>query len=115
MSIHRKNIFVILGMLFSLFLLPVLSSAGSYAFPVPWRNMGSIFFADLPAQGSIKIYTVMGKLVKTINLDAGHPDPVSWDVKNDAGENVASDVYIYRIEVGGNSGDVTKGKLVIIR
>jgi flagellar hook assembly protein FlgD len=86
----------------------------AYAFPVPFvaSKDSTIKFINLPDQGEIRIYTVNGELVKTIRFDAGHDDPLAWDVKNDAGEKVGSDVYLYRIISGSNK---KSGKLVIVR
>ena len=58
-------------------------------------------------QVSIFIYDAMGRLIRTLNL--GHRQSgvyvtqekaAHWDGRNDAGESVASGVYLYRIEAG---------------
>jgi hypothetical protein len=68
----------------------------------PWDQPGAheVHFINLPTQAHILIYTVAGDLVKTIE----HNDPVHdfarWDLKNANGQDVASGIYIYRIEAG---------------
>ncbi|MBI4217716.1 MAG: Ig-like domain-containing protein [Elusimicrobia bacterium] len=88
----------------------------SYAYPVPFRpSQGhtKITFANLPSEGNIRIYTVDGELAKKIDFVATSGESKKeWDVKNDDGEEMASDVYLYVIESGSNQ---RKGKLVVVR
>lgn len=88
----------------------------TYAYPVPYvasRDKGqNIKFVNLPDSGSIKIYTIAGELVKEIQFAPGRPDPLPWDVKNDSGEDLGADVYIYHVTSGGNK---KTGKLVIVK
>jgi hypothetical protein len=88
----------------------------TYAFPVPYvesrdRAQG-IQFTNLPDSGEIKIYTVAGELVKEIQFGPGRPDPLMWDVRNNAGQAVGADVYVYHITSGGNK---KTGKIVIVK
>lgn len=98
-----------------------------YAFPVPFRPngpkagigagktgtaAGGITFTNLPQRGNIEIYTLDGILVRKISI----PDnlalaQLAWDVRNDSGDKVRSDVYIWRVVSGSN---VKTGKLMII-
>ncbi|HUF11689.1 MAG TPA: hypothetical protein VMN78_01150 [Longimicrobiales bacterium] len=55
-------------------------------------------FVNLPAQATIRIYTVSGLLVDVVN----HDDPAgggmeTWDLKNRSGQFVASGVYFYHV------------------
>jgi hypothetical protein len=65
-----------------------------------WDRPGGneIHFINLPAQASIKIFTVAGDLVAELQ----HNDPVRdferWNLKNGRGQDVASGIYIYRVE-----------------
>jgi hypothetical protein len=68
---------------------------------------------------TIRIYTMDGQLVRTLKLDeqkAGQYMDKSkaayWNGKNDCGEDVASGVYFYTLNVG--SFEAIK-KLVIVR
>ena len=70
---------------------------------------------------SIKIYTPAGELVRKIDSDdivARYVEDnevvyqAVWNLKNDAGNSVASGVYIYQVE----SGDKRRtGRMAIIR
>ncbi|MCX5787257.1 MAG: T9SS type A sorting domain-containing protein [Elusimicrobia bacterium] len=91
-----------------------------YAFPVPFRpNAGDvnrygswatgIRFSNLPQQGSIDIYTISGQRVRHLDINA---NPQTWDVKNSAGETVASGVYLWEVISGSNE---KHGKLVVIK
>ena len=70
-----------------------------FTFPNPYKpeyGTGVITFANLTPQAEIRILTSQGRPVRTIretNGDGG----VQWDLCNDAGEQVASGIYIYRI------------------
>jgi len=89
-----------------------LSSA--YAFPVPFipsRGDNDITFTDISPLCTIKIYTLNGELVGTIEHTSGSTIH-SWDVTNDRGDRLASGVYLYLIK---NDKDKKKGKLIIIR
>jgi hypothetical protein len=64
------------------------------------QNQNELHFINLPAHATIKIYTVAGDLVTQLE----HVDPVRdfarWDLKNQNGKDVASGIYVYRIEAG---------------
>ncbi len=96
-----------------------------YAVPNPFRSGGSriteanyhnfpddrIRFVNVPEQCEIKIFTVSGDLVWEYNHNSPSGN-IEWDLRNGAGEAVASGVYIYRIEASGK--DVL-GRVVVIR
>ncbi|MFA6318612.1 MAG: hypothetical protein WC943_14480 [Elusimicrobiota bacterium] len=95
----------------------------AYAFPVPWApNSGDpsngtldkgITFANIPSVGTIKIYTITGRLVRSMTIPpALFPAQLKWDGKNEAGQDVVSGVYLWRVESGAS---VKTGKLMIIR
>lgn len=75
-------------------------------------NESEIHFINLPSQSTIKIYTVSGDLVRTLK----HSDPVRdferWDLRSDHHKDVASGIYIYRVESGSFE---FQSKLVLIR
>jgi len=72
---------------------------------------GRVRFVNLPTQCIIKIFTVSGDLVwtKDHNDSTGN---VEWDTRNYSEEDVASGVYVYRIEAGSNA---VYGRIVVIR
>jgi hypothetical protein len=72
----------------------------------------NIQFVNIPNPCTIRIYTVRGDLVKTINVESGQGAIAEWDQVTDFGQFVVSGIYIYHIE----SDFGTKiGKLAIVR
>ncbi|HKQ57424.1 MAG TPA: hypothetical protein VJY35_06115 [Candidatus Eisenbacteria bacterium] len=65
-----------------------------------------LHFVNLPAQAKIRIYTLSGDLVRELehNELAFSPDRRKdferWDLKNGAGRDVVSGIYMYRVEAG---------------
>jgi hypothetical protein len=84
------------------------------AYPVPWvakQSGPNIVFTDLPGSGTIKIFTVAGEEVVSLPIPAGS-NLIQWPVTNSSGRKVASGVYFYLVDGGGNE---KKGKLIVIR
>ena len=106
---------------------PVLSSARVY--PMPWQpnssgrfgsaNVGGcgtgLIFDNLTSEGTIRIYTIPGDLVREISFSAADNGCKSWDGKNTVGRNVASGVYIAIIKNTGAGGGSSIKKLAIER
>lgn len=65
-----------------------------------WNQPGEneIHFVNLPANARIQIYTVSGDLVREIQHDDTVRDFARWDLRNAAGRDVGSGIYMYRIE-----------------
>lgn len=71
-----------------------------------------IQFVNIPNPCVIRIYTVRGDLVKTINVDEGVGAVVSWNQVTDYGQYIESGVYIYHVD----SKVGTKiGKFAVVR
>ena len=73
-------------------------------YPNPFNPSTTVSFA-LPQAGdvSLKIYNVRGQLVATLHdgaMAAGRHQMV-WDGKDARGANVASGIYVYRLEADG--------------
>lgn len=97
-----------------------------YVVPNPYRSGTSQFsaenyhnfpdnmmrFVNLPADCELGIYTPSGDLVWWYEHRDG-PGTVAWNTRNQAGEEVASGVYIYRVQVPNGEGMF--GRIVIIR
>jgi len=86
----------------------------AYAYPVPFKPSEGhvdITFKNLAQQTTIKIYTISGALVRTLEKNDS-TDRIEWDARNERGENAVSGVYIYLITTPGQS---KRGKLMIIR
>jgi hypothetical protein len=75
---------------------------------------GKLKIINLPASCTVRIYTVMGGLVKTVReTEFGNQGWATWTGRNEANELVADGVYIYHIEDLANN--TKSGKLGIIR
>ncbi|MBN2683360.1 MAG: type IX secretion system sortase PorU [Bacteroidales bacterium] len=68
----------------------------------------------------IQVFTVSGKLVKTLDTqvfsDGYRSQPINWDGRDDYGDPIGRGVYIYRIKVRNEEGKVVDKfeKLVIL-
>jgi len=79
------------------------------------RDRHEIHFTSIPEACRIKIFTLAGDLVRTIQYDrsaSGGQDFAKWDLKNEFGSEVAYGVYFYHLEspVGSRIG-----KIAIVR
>ncbi len=93
----------------------------AYAYPVPFRpNDGNparygswatgISFVNLPSDGTIKIYTLSGQLVRSLGISS---PLMTWDVRNSDGQQVASGLYIW--DVVSHNNKRKTGKLIVIK
>ncbi|OGS49928.1 MAG: hypothetical protein A3J79_08460 [Elusimicrobia bacterium RIFOXYB2_FULL_62_6] len=104
--------------------LPDTDLTSAYAYPVPFRpNAGDtakygswatgITFTNLPSYGTIRIYTLGGELVRSLDIASAQVlSQVAWNVKNSDSKQVASGVYIWEITAGKSR---KTGKLVVIK
>jgi hypothetical protein len=73
-----------------------------------------IWFTNLPARCTIRIFTLAGDLVRTLE----HDDPTSgqepWDLITGQGRAIAAGLYVYAVEDLA-TGAIQRGKLVIIK
>jgi hypothetical protein len=97
-----------------------------YAVPNPYRSGSSrltsdnyhnfpdrfIRFVNVPDNCTVKIFTVSGDLVWETSHNASTGN-IEWDVTNRDSQQVASGVYLYRVETP--SGDSVYGRIVVIR
>jgi hypothetical protein len=62
----------------------------------------------VPLDLSIQIFTISGKLIKTINQDVQNQgfriDGVDWDGKDDFGDKIGRGVYIYKVKIRSSTG-----------
>lgn len=88
--------------------------SAAHCYPVPFKpTLGhtKITFTNLTYSARIRIYTISGELVRTLDKnDSGKT--LDWDVRNARASAVDSGVYLWLIESGGRK---KKGKLMIIR
>jgi hypothetical protein len=67
-------------------------------------------FAGFASHTTIKIFTVSGHWVRTLPPS---DESVTWDLKNDRGEPVASGLYIYLAT--DDQGQKATGRFAIVR
>ncbi len=72
-----------------------------------------IQFVNIPNPCTIRIYTLRGDLVKTINVPEGTGAIVAWNQVTDYGQYVESGIYLYHIDAPGVGKKV--GKFAIVR
>ena len=93
-----------------------------YNYPNPFSTTTEFTFQSVGAEGGeilIKIYTISGRLIRTIEGNAVGSDGfnhVYWDGLDDDGDRLANGVYLYKIKIqkGERSKEVLQ-KLVVLR
>lgn len=89
---------------------------GAHAYPTPFmpsRGHTKITFTSLPARATIQVFTISGRLAKTLVKDDSTDSLVWSPVANEQGSPLASGVYVFTIVQSG--GTRRSGKLMIIR
>jgi hypothetical protein len=96
-----------------------------FNYPNPFTRFTAFHFEHNRPESAldvlIQVFTVSGKLVKTletsINTSGFKPAPVHWDGLDDYGDRIGRGVYIYRIRVRTADGEVAEKyeKLVILK
>jgi hypothetical protein len=83
-----------------------------------WDPVGGheVHFINLPAMARIQIFTVAGDLVRVLQHNDATRDFERWDLKNANGSDVASGIYMYRVDatVNGQAFDF-QHRFVVIR
>lgn len=94
-------------------------------YPNPFTTHTEFYFehnqpcCDLNVQ--IQIFTISGKLVKTIDqnvlTDGFRAEPIAWDGLDDFGDPIARGVYLYKLRIKNGDGSMAEKteKLVILR
>lgn len=94
-------------------------------YPNPFTTRTSFFFehnrpcSTLDVQ--VQVYTVSGKLIKTINravtCDGYRVDDIDWDGKDDFGDRIGRGVYVYRLKIRDMDGATAEKyeKLVVLK
>ncbi len=93
-------------------------------YPNPFSTRTEFFFEHnqhcdyLDVQ--VQIFTISGKLVKTINKrihsEGYRSEGILWDAKDDYGDKIARGVYVYTLKVASENGEIAEKteKLVIL-
>ncbi|MBE0538589.1 MAG: hypothetical protein IH620_02655 [Ignavibacterium sp.] len=83
-------------------------------FAVSGRGERKIEFRNLPANCTIRIFTLTGELVQTLKHDGNITEGiVAWDLRNSSNLEIAPGLYIYHVD-GENVGTFI-GKFAIIK
>ena len=93
--------------------------------------VGQLMFTNLPAQGTLRIYTIAGQFVQQITWEAGSLEDLDgdldgdgdlfWDMRTRENLDIASGLYIWVVTTNTNPSDATtptlqaRGKFVVIR
>ena len=86
------------------------STATVYPYPNPFvvqTGVEALLQFKISQRADVRIYTVAGEIVRTTDVNKG------WDGRNDAGELVASGVYIYHLLA--EDGSRHTGKIFVLR
>ncbi len=94
-----------------------------YNYPNPAKNITNFTFhiSQVPDELSIRIYTVAGRLIKTIkpaisDLKIGFNKNIVWDCRDEDGDIIANGVYFYKIKLVKDGKSLTSvHKLAIIK
>jgi len=81
---------------------PASDLSTSKVYPNPFRpalGHSLITFSKLPADSRIRIYTLLGELVKDFDVDA--TGMARWDATNQSGQSVASGSYFALVQADG--------------
>lgn len=73
-----------------------------------------IQFINLPAQSTIKIYTLSGRLVETLRHNDETRGFENWNLTSNVNQAVASGIYLFTVK-NEETGNVQTGKFVIIK
>jgi len=94
-------------------------------FPNPFSDQTCFRFthnhSDETLDVEIKIFTMQGRLVKSINENVyttGYTiDPICWNGRNEGGGTVEPGVYVYHVKIGSPNGDIVNKfeKLVFVK
>ncbi len=101
----------------------ILKITNVFNYPNPFTSATTfIFSVNYPSQIKIKIYTVAGRLIGTLNSLPGDNEinQIPWDGRDKDGDELANGIYLYKItataeHLGKTLKDEHIGKLVIVR
>lgn len=78
------------------------------------RGERRIDFINLPAECTIRIYTVAGALVKTLYKNTSATEgAISWNLVSEDGMDIAYGLYVYHVDAPGLVKKI--GKFAIIK
>ena len=77
------------------------------------RGDRRIEFRALPVNATVRIYTVTGELVQTLQQDSGFQGYIPWNLRTKDNLEVAPGLYIFHVEATGEDDFI--GKFAIIK
>jgi len=78
------------------------------------RGERRIYFTNLPSQCTIRIYTIRGYLVDTLEHNTGgETGAEAWDLISKDGMNIAYGIYVYHVDAPGIGTHI--GKFAVIK
>jgi hypothetical protein len=93
-------------------------------YPNPFTTYTTFHFdhnkPGIPIQVMIQIFTISGKLIKSLNTETvtngNHFDQINWDGRDEFGDQLAKGVYIYKVKLKSQDGKSAEEfqKLVIL-
>ncbi len=94
----------------------IATNAMESALSNPYLNQPRrLMFTHIPAKCEIKIFTVSGVLVKTIQVDNEPANGiVHWNLRSREGLDIAAGMYVYRVK-SFETGKVKIGKFAVIK
>ncbi|MDZ7293010.1 MAG: T9SS type A sorting domain-containing protein, partial [candidate division KSB1 bacterium] len=100
-----------------------LSLAEVMNYPNPFRSRTTFTFElNFDAEVRIKIFTLSGRLIRTLEMPEGHAgfNMLDWDGRDEDGDELANGVYLYKIIATQLQGETASraeeiGKLVVAR
>ena len=103
---------------------PYLGNEDYTSYQPPWESAPpgrrwmeqdrKIQFINLPQHCTIKIYTLAGELVKTLEHNDAVRGYEEWNLVSQVGQAIASDMYLFTVE-DKNNGNIQVGKFVVIK
>jgi hypothetical protein len=76
------------------------------------RGDGRLQFRNLPPKCTIRIYTMVGELVDTIEKD-DNTSSASWSIISNEGQRLSYGVYLYHVDAPGVGQKI--GRFAIIK
>lgn len=93
-------------------------------YPNPFTTHTDFYFEQNQTGGifdiQIQIFTISGKLVRTINttqnIEGSRSAPITWDGRDDYGDKIGKGVYMYRLRVRNQNNEISEKieKIVIL-
>ena len=79
------------------------------------EHLRQIRFTNLPEKCAIKIYTLAGEHVSTIDHENAESGNAWWDMRTVNNQEVAPGLYLFYVEQSGSSSEPFIGKFAVVR